>query len=504
MERLLAGAAALAVVVALVVAIVTRDRPFDAMTHEAYTANLHELVAADAGLNQAVLAADSGLVAHYDRIVQLVAAITTLHAALRDPPAFLPEPARLELAERVTRYHAAHLAKVVRVEQFKSEAAILHNSFYLVPILAERVKLVRPHVALSVERLLRELLLFHLRPQPTTRTAAEQALQALASGLADSATAANDDLQQLARHSQAVLQRRPAVAELVRHIAEAPTARYAELVRQAYGVHYERVRARDDRISLLLATLLVVAIVAAAAAVILRLIRARTALRREQATTERLLLNVLPQPIADRLRHRDQVIADHFSDVSVLFADLVGFTQLATELTPGALVGLLNEIFSRFDRLADVLQVEKIKTLGDAYMVVAGVPTARVDHAEALAAMALGMQLALQEVDLARERGLQLRIGIHTGPVVAGVIGIRKFTYDLWGDTVNIASRMESHAQVGTIQVTAQTARLLRPRFRLQERGTIAIKGRGDMRTYLLLGRRADGASELDSDVHTL
>jgi guanylate cyclase len=218
--------------------------------------------------------------------------------------------------------------------------------------------------------------------------------------------------------------------------------------------------------------------------------RALAELEVERAKSERLLLNVLPASVASRLKESDEVIADGYGAATVLFADIVGFTPLAQELAPAAAVALLDRIFAAWDALAARYGVEKIKTIGDAYMVAAGLPGEREDHAEAIADMALEMGSEAERC--AGESGLPLevRIGIDTGPVVAGVIGRAKFTYDLWGDTVNTASRMESHGSPGTIQVTERAYELLRNRFELRRRGTIEVKGKGPMTTYLLLGRR--------------
>jgi len=211
----------------------------------------------------------------------------------------------------------------------------------------------------------------------------------------------------------------------------------------------------------------------------------------EQEKSERLLLNILPKPIADRLKQGQSVIADSFAEVTVLFADIVDFTRLSAQMSPTESVVLLNEIFSTFDRLAEQHGLEKIKTIGDAYMVVGGLPTPRPDHAEAIAEMALDMQ---REIQFKAESGepLRIRIGIHTGPVVAGVIGTRKFSYDLWGDTVNTASRMESHGLSGGIQVTETTHERLRDKYLFKKRGMIQVKSKGEMMTYLLLGRKTD------------
>jgi len=209
---------------------------------------------------------------------------------------------------------------------------------------------------------------------------------------------------------------------------------------------------------------------------------------REHARSERLLLNVLPAPVAARLKRREDVIADRFPEATVLFADIVDFTPLSSSLPPEDVVALLDDVFTAFDRLVDAHGLEKIKTIGDAYMVAGGIPTPREDHCEAVADMALAM---LQECDRRRAGGdgLRLRIGIDVGPVVAGVIGRRKFIYDLWGDTVNTASRMESHGVPDAIQVTERVRERLSDRYRFEPRETIDVKGKGPMATWLLRGR---------------
>jgi adenylate cyclase len=217
--------------------------------------------------------------------------------------------------------------------------------------------------------------------------------------------------------------------------------------------------------------------------------RAHRLLQVERAKSERLLLNVLPQSIAERLKEREDVIADGFSHVTVLFADIVGFTPYAERVPADASVQTLNELFSDFDALAKRGGLEKIKTIGDAYMVAGGLPEPTPDHAEAIADMGLEMLAAAARRTLRDGEPIQLRIGIDSGPVVAGVIGRRKFSYDLWGDTVNTASRMESHGVPGHIQVTERVRGLLADRFVFRERGTVEVKGKGRMRTYFLVGR---------------
>ena len=217
---------------------------------------------------------------------------------------------------------------------------------------------------------------------------------------------------------------------------------------------------------------------------------ALAALRVEQAKAENLLLNILPRSIADRLKAQSQPIADQFSSASILFADVVDFTPWSEQLTPDEVVGCLDHLFRHFDDLAERYAIEKIKTIGDSYMVAAGVPESRPDHARALALMALDMLEAMRSDGEAGHLGLELRIGINSGPVVAGVIGRKRFLYDLWGDAVNTANRMESYGTPGRIQITRATYELLADEFKCEPRGTISVKGKGEVETWYLVGPR--------------
>ncbi len=212
---------------------------------------------------------------------------------------------------------------------------------------------------------------------------------------------------------------------------------------------------------------------------------------RERARSDELLRNVLPDTVADRLKNGETAIADGFDEATVLFADIVGFTPLSAKLSPSALVARLNEVFTSFDAKCAELGLEKIKTIGDAYMVVGGVPEKSDAHAVSAVKMALAMLEVLADQRARHGDELDVRIGIHTGPVVAGVIGTRKFAYDVWGDTVNTASRMESHALPGHIQVSDRTRVLIEHAFDLEDRGEISVKGKGLMRTWFVRGERA-------------
>jgi len=214
-------------------------------------------------------------------------------------------------------------------------------------------------------------------------------------------------------------------------------------------------------------------------------------LAEEQRRSEGLLLNILPAPVAERLKQHDGIIADRIPDVSVLFADIVGFTEWSERWPPERVVEMLNRLFTAFDELADAWGLEKIKTIGDAYMLAGGLHAQR-DHTLAVAHMALAMQREARRQRAAAGFALNLRIGIATGPVVAGVIGRSKFAYDMWGDTVNLASRMESTGTAGSIQVSQTAYERLRGDFRLQRREHVMVKGKGEVTTYILLGERSD------------
>jgi guanylate cyclase len=216
-------------------------------------------------------------------------------------------------------------------------------------------------------------------------------------------------------------------------------------------------------------------------------------LAEEQARSEALLLNVLPESIAQRLKMNPfsgQLIADQTEEASILFADVVNFTPLSAQISPQELIGLLDRLFTRFDALTDQFGLEKIKTVGDCYMVAAGVPTGRSDHAVVITRLALAIQQAIGSEKRPNGEPLTIRIGINSGAVVAGVIGRKKFIYDLWGDAVNIASRMESHGHAGVVQVTRATYERIRDHFICEAQGLIEIKGKGPMEVWHVIAER--------------
>ena len=218
--------------------------------------------------------------------------------------------------------------------------------------------------------------------------------------------------------------------------------------------------------------------------------RAMAALASEQERSERLLLNVLPREIAPRLKAGESPIAETYDEATVLFADIVGSTKLAERLDAKQLVALLNRVFSHFDLLAERHDAEKIRTIGDNFMCVTGVPRRRADHAQAMARLALDMRAYLDELRAAGEDRIDLRFGMNSGPCVGGVIGLRKFVFDIWGDPVNTASRMESHSAPGRIHLSDATYQLIHDEFECEPRGTIEVKGKGPMRTWFLVCER--------------
>lgn len=260
------------------------------------------------------------------------------------------------------------------------------------------------------------------------------------------------------------------------------------LVPRNTGVYSESAMRISFGVTVAAASLMMIIVVGSA---MRRIEQAESALQREFAKSEALLANILPESIATRLKDRDDsIIADGYADASILFADIAGYTQRASDTDPADLVLFLNQLYTDFDRLVDRHGLEKIKTSGDSYMVVSGVPQPRADHLESLACLALDMAHAVAGLHDQRGREVPLRIGIAAGPVVAGVVGSRKFFYDVWGDAVNLASRMESTDVEGRIQVPQDVYERINDSYLFEERGEVEVKGKGPMRTWYLIGRR--------------
>jgi adenylate cyclase len=334
--------------------------------------------------------------------------------------------------------------------------------------------------------------------QNSKRTALYQAIDELQTAIGQSpnlsidrqfnARQALNEYQSLARQIIRLdLEIRVQISQFDRQASELSAQLLAIARQEVQRGEYRIAQTSQAATGLLVAALLLALVFASAIAQ--EFVAALKQLEIEQAKSESLLLNILPKPIADRLKEETTTIADQFTDVTVLFADIVGFTNLSSRISPRELVTLLNEIFSEFDRLADFHGLEKIKTIGDAYMLVGGLPEPKADCAVDVANMALDMQQAIAQFNQKHQENINIRIGINTGAVVAGVIGQKKFIYDLWGDAVNIASRMESHGLPGSIQVSEDTYQLLHKSYQFEERGSIQIKGKGEMKTYFLRGQ---------------
>lgn len=476
----------------------------DPMLHEQYSGALRSLLTLDSTLNETVLKASSGLLPNYDPLVRTLHSLravgTTLQTGSRSAP-YLSQQGYEDVRKSIGTFMETLSGKEQQVERFKSESAVLRNSQNYFPLAIRTFvdELQRrqesPLVAQQVEELLRQVSLFSLQPLPEHKHQIEAQLAGLERQPQSLQPPLDEDLRLIILHSRIILEKQHRIDESVREVLHFPTREHADAARRSYERHFHDALTTADFYRVLAAVLGVLLVALSASLVILKLRRSAAALDRERQVAENLLLNVLPKPIADRLKQAPEVIADNFPMVTVLFADLVGFSQLSSRLPAIELVSLLNRIFSALDLVAEKYRVEKIKTIGDAYMVVAGLPIARRDHADVMAEFALAALRELELIRGEREENLQFRIGINTGPVVAGVIGLRKFAYDLWGDTVNIASRMEMHGLPGSIQCSASTYRLLQDRYEFSARGEIAIKGVGPMQTYLLHGHKADPSS---------
>jgi class 3 adenylate cyclase len=468
----------------------------DPLQHDRYSGALRKLQALDAQLDDDLLRVRAGALRQYDPLARAVVEMRRLVHEHAHAPRFIARDVRARLDAEMVELVAALADKEARIESFKTEYSVLRNSLYYFPLLAGELgeRDLDRKLGRDLDALERDVLAYALLGEPTVGARIDERVAALSRAAV--AGDAGAELALLGQHARVIRERKSRVDSLVLAILGVPTATRADRIYVTYITDHRKALVRSSFRRSIVYLLVMVVIALAAALIILQLRRAAKLLAAEREKADRLLLNVLPRAIADRLKRRHEVIADSFTDVTVLFADIVGFTQMASQVSAIELVDMLNNVFSAFDRLAERHGLEKIKTVGDAYMVVAGLPTPRADHAEAMAEMALDMQAEIARLAAERGREFQLRIGINTGPVVAGVIGLKKFAYDLWGDTVNVASRMESHGVPGRIQVSASTAALLGERYELADRGAIAIKGRGEMLASFLVGKKRASAAQ--------
>lgn len=470
----------------------------DVDSYASYSRNLRNSLAADDDVNQQVARASTGSIPHYDGVDASLERLQTDVSLLRNIPAFLSprireemERARMDFDDPENAESPLRL-KLQRVERFKSQhARVRAVEFYFSAVagdVAEKLRDKNTDLSRNIDVVIRELLAFNLNRDVHLGDRIDAELNDV-EDFADRKDLAMyaSDIHDIVRQARFIVTAQPHLDGLTERILEDRQLPEAVLrMNDAFERGYVQARESDQRRRSALVLLLFLDFFAVASVIIVTI-------RREHNRAETLLLNILPVSIANELkRHPNDIIAEDYADVTVLFADIVGFTPLASRMKPVELVAFLNRVFSAFDRLAAKHGLEKIKTLGDAYMVAGGLPERRTDHAEAIANMALDMQREILTFRNEAGEGFGMRIGINSGPVVAGVIGIKKFIYDLWGDAVNVASRMESHGVPNGIHCSTSTWERLKDRgYRFEDRGVIQVKGKGDMRTYLLLERPA-------------
>jgi class 3 adenylate cyclase len=466
--------------------------------HSNYVSNLRQLNELDARINQTLLQLRTGTLKTYDLIVYYLNSHEDTVVNLASIPNCLREKHRKQVEKNLNIYQKVFLKKSHNIENFKTENAIIRNSLAYLPIaianaVTESETLRDALLGNQLNQLLRDILIYNLSPSNDLLGEISQQIQRI-SQKEEKLGSDRSDLNIALVHSRIIVQHLPEVNRLLDEIISLPTTQQSEVLSLAYEQGYEDAIVTTNFYRLWLYLFLMVLGLGVAAYIIIRLSNLTLYLSQEQEKSERLLLNVLPQAIAERLKEFDKevdgAIAEYFNEATILFADIVGFTPLSARMSPIELVNLLNEMFSKFDQLTENYGLEKIKTIGDAYMVAGGLPIHKPDHAASVALMALEMQQAIQQFQLDMDESFQIRIGIHTGPVIAGVIGIKKFIYDLWGDTVNLASRMESSGLPGKIQVTAETYEMLKDEYIFEQRGQIFVKGKGEMTTYWLIGKQ--------------
>ena len=465
--------------------------------HTSYSVALGTAVSADEQLDQALLKKSYGLIQDFDGLDAGMVQVDGELSHLRNFPEFIPPQAAEDLAATLDVARSAFEIKRTRIDRFKSQQARLHAVLLDFPStagdLAEKLRKTQPQLASDIDLITREMLFYTLSRDNHIgdRISAEiNGLDADREAVTDKAIA--EGLSDVIDQARLVVGTKPHLDGLTETIlSKSEVASSLKVLDSEYQVQYQEALTHENTREVLLFLSIFVSAALFALWIILTIHEQRELIQMEHDRAEALLLNVLPAPIADLLKkHPNQIIAENYADVSVLFADIVGFTPLASKLSPVELVEFLNRVFSGFDRLAAKHGLEKIKTLGDAYMVAGGLPERRADHADAIANMALDMQQEILAFRKEAGEGFGMRIGINSGPVVAGVIGIKKFIYDLWGDAVNVASRMESHGVPNQIHCSSSTYEHLKDRgYVFEPRGVISVKGKGEMSTFLLVGR---------------
>lgn len=482
-----------------VLVVTARRYTVDARLHDLYSGSLRSLIAFDAQLNEAVLKTSGGMSASYDPLQRVIQKLDSTSARIKNsawPIPYFPSEGSTSVEQSFAEFQSLLAQKELLIDSFQAESSVVRNSHNYFPIGVKTLVKDRQKesptdpLAASLIVLLQRVSLYTLQPIQEHDESCRSELSFIEQSLLSHAGPQKDEVRLLLLHARVILDREQILSAAVRQVLSVKTGELADTTRKRYEEEYQLALRRSDTYRLLASGLVVLIVMLSAALVIHKLKRSASALQHERERSEKLLLNVLPEPIAQRLKQSPEVIADSFPTVTVLFADLVGFSQLSAQLPAIDLVRLLNRVFSALDLLAEKHGLEKIKTIGDAYMVVAGLPVARSDHAEAMAEFALATLKELESLRDELSDRLQFRIGINSGSVVAGVIGLRKFSYDLWGHTVNLASRMEAHGVPGAIHCSESTYQLLQAKYVFDPRGPIAIKGIGTQSTYLLQQRK--------------
>lgn len=475
--------------------LLVQSTKIDFEIHSNYVSNLRQLDEIDARINQTILQLKTGTLKNYDSIVYYLKWHENTLLKLANIPQIIQDKYANKMEKELRKYQKTFNQKSQIIENFKTENALVRNSLVYLPLaISNAVNESRDaRLENQLNQLLRDILIYNLFVSNELLAEISQEIQKIYQRV-ENLGSEHINLNIALVHSQIILQHLPEVNRLLEEIINLPTAQQSEALSLAYEEGYEDAIVTTNFYRLWLFLFLMLLGLGVATYIIIRLSNLTLYLSQEQEKSERLLLNVLPQAIAARLKEFDKevngAIAEYFNEATILFADIVGFTPLSARMSPRELVNLLNQMFSKFDQLTENYGLEKIKTIGDAYMVAGGLPVYKPDHAASVALMALEMQQAIQQFQIDMDESFQIRIGIHTGPVIAGVIGIKKFIYDLWGDTVNLASRMESSGLPGKIQVTAETYEILKDEYIFEKRGQIFVKGKGEMTTYWLIGKR--------------
>jgi class 3 adenylate cyclase len=487
----------------LFILLLVKSQVINFRFHSDYLIIFRKINERDASLERNILLARYGTLKYYDPINHDLEVIKEETKRLLIFPNFVSPASRLKLKKLLKSYQKVLEQKENEVELFKTNNSTLKTSLAYFPTAVNtlvKTSAQNTELVLQTNQFLQNILIYNISPNPDLLSQLKTQIQTLRKSRNRLTTAENRALfDNMLAHAQIILQNLPQVNRSISIITTLSTMAKIDVIGQTYMAAYQHALKATSLYRFFLYLLSLGSTITIAASIVYKLKRSANAIQHAKDLSDRLLLNILPKEIAEQLKQVTDslendttaaAIAEQFDCATILFADIVGFTPLSAKLPARELVNLLNQIFSEFDRLAQQYDLEKIKTIGDAYMVAGGLPMRCNNHAESIAEMALGMQAAIEYFQGEICQSLQIRIGINSGTVVAGVIGRRKFIYDLWGDAVNVASRMESSGEAGKIQLTEQTYALLKDKYEIEERGMITVKGKGEMMTYWLVGRK--------------